>query len=117
MHAYIEKLYDTYYSQPINIKSTSYKPYFPLFVGDNLFYKIYAVICFIIVKLIQGMSIFTIYKSLRFTYKYSSVTSFLKKNKQFVMENQFKEVDVSESILHYIDNYLIDQIKLNPIFL
>ena len=45
------------------------------------------------------------------------VTQFIKKNKQFIMKKQMKEVDISTSMLHYIDNYMVDEIKLNPLFL
>ena len=54
-----------------------------------------------------------IYKSLKFTYKYTYVTQFLKKNKQFVMKKPLKEIDISESILYYIDHYLENNIKVN----
>jgi fatty acyl-CoA reductase len=112
-----EHIYNNYQSQPILIKSNYYKPYIPMFIGDSTFYKLYSVIYFIIIKLIQGMSIFDIYKSLNFTYKYSYVTHFLKKNKQFIMKKPLKEIDISHSILHYIDHHLENNIKLNSLFL
>jgi len=117
IYEYIENIYNKHCIHPINIKSISYKPYKTMFVGDNLFYKLYSIIYFIIIRLLQGSSLYDIYVSLKFTYKYMYVTQFIKKNKQFIMKKQMKEVDISSSILHYIDNYMVDEIKLNPLFL
>ena len=88
-----------------------------MLVGDSIFYKIYAIIYFIIIKLIQGMSISCIYKSIKFTYKYSYVTQFLKKNKVFVMKKPLKEIDISKARLHYVDHHLAKNNNLNPLFL
>ena len=117
LYEYIENIYNKYCIHPINIKTISYKPYKTMFVGDSLFYKIYSIIYFIIIRLLQGSSLYDIYVSLKFTYKYMYVTQFIKKNKQFIMKKQMKEVDISDSMLHYIDNYMVDEIKLNPLFL
>lgn len=117
LYEHIEHIYNKYQLQPILIKSNIYKPYIPMLVGDSIFYKIYAIIYFIIIKLIQGMSISCIYKSIKFTYKYSYVTQFLKKNKVFVMKKPLKEIDISKAMLHYVDHHLANNINLNPLFL
>ena len=116
LHDFIHHIHSTHNHNPININSISYKPYIPMF-SHNWLYKLYSIIYFVIVKFIQGSSVYDIYKSLKFTYKYTYVTQFLKKNKVFVMKKKLKEVDISNAILHYINNYLEDQIKLNPLFL
>lgn len=117
LHNFINHIKNKKHANPILIDSIYYKPYVPLFVGNSTFYKIYAIVYFIIIKLLQGMSLMNIYKSLKFTYKYTYVTQFLKKNKQFVMKKPLKEIDISESILYYIDHYLENNIKLNSLFL
>ena len=117
LHQYIKHIQNKKQDNPLLLNSIYFKPYVPILVGNSTFYKLYAIIYFIIIKLIQGMSLINIYKSLKFTYKYTYVTQFLKKNKQFVMKKPMKEIDISDAILHYIDHYLENNIKLNSLFL
>ena len=57
LRTYMKYIHNSYKINPININSYYYKPYSPIFTNNNFFYKIYSIIYFIVVKLLQGMSI------------------------------------------------------------
>ena len=109
---YAKRIHD-----PIRVGSKVYKPYIPMAVGDSLVLKIYALLRFVIIKLIEGRSAEDIYKALVFTDRYTHVTNLIKRQKHFTMKTPLEETDISECLGCYIDNYLAAQIQLNPLFL
>jgi len=110
---------DFIYNNHDNLLINTYKvkPYVPMMTNGKLYYKIYAIVYYIIYQLFNGQSFNYIYKSIVFAYKFEQVYYFLKKRKIYLMRDKIENNDINPAILQYIKNNLVEDILLNPLFL
>jgi thioester reductase-like protein len=93
------------------IKGEKCSPCSPI-ISTNIGYILLYTIYYIILQLINNVSIYEIWKSLQFTYKLTYVSFFIKKHIIFHTDKEYENVDILSIYNNYLNNYFKDQLSV-----
>ena len=113
---YVDEIVNIFYKSSIfrntdNIingkKIISFKP----IITTNILYILLYLIYYIIVQLIEKKTFMNIYKSLIYSYKLTSVSYFIKQNKEFYTKESYENIDILSIYQNYLDNDFKHQVQ------
>ena len=113
---YVDEIINIFYKSSIfkntdNIingkKIISFKP----IITTNILYILLYLIYYIIIQLIEKKTFMKIYKSLIYCYKLTSVSYFIKQNKEFYTKESYENIDILSIYKNYLDNDFKHQVQ------